>query len=96
MVASERPVALDAGTIVCHMMVSLFLMKAAEVDQALTHLLLNHLLQMCAKRGQTIDMPEGAKVEEVPPALHEQEWHILAESHSEGFASMKRVLAANH
>ena len=69
------------------MKVSLPLLKAVEADPALTHLLLNHLLQSCSKQGQTIDVPDGTKVEEVPMGLYAQERRILAESHSKDFAA---------
>ena len=77
------------------MKVSLPLLKAAETDPALTRLLINHLLQLCSKRGQTIDVAEGTKVEEVPMGLYAQERRILAESHSKDFAATEQVLALN-
>ena len=78
---------MDAGTIVRRMKVSLPLLKAADADPALTRLLLNHLLSACAKKGHTIDVPEGAKVEMIPLPLYAQERRILAESHSDDFSA---------
>ena len=77
------------------MKVSLPLLKVVEADPALTRLLLNHLLQSCSKHGQTIDVPEGTKVEEVPMGLYAQERHILTELHSKDFAATEPVLALN-
>ena len=77
------------------MKVSLPRLKVEEADPALTCLLLNHLLESCSKRGQTIAVPEGTKVEEVPMGLCAQERHILAESRSKDFAATEQALALN-
>ena len=77
------------------MKVSLPLLKAANADPVLTHLLLNHFLSTCAKKGVTIDVPQGAKVEEIPLPLYMQECRILAELHGDDFSSTEQALRVN-
>ena len=93
--AADKTQGLDAGTIVRRMKVSLPLLKAADADPALTRLLLNHLLSTCVKKGQTIDVPEGAKVEEIPTPLFAQERRILAESKGDDFSTTEKILRSN-
>ena len=94
-VVTDRNSNLDAGTIVKRMKVSLPLLKAADVDPVLTCLLLNHLLSTCAKKGVTIDVPQGAKVEEIPLLLYAQECGILTKLDGDDFSSTKQAFRVN-
>ena len=91
-VVTDRNSNLDADMIIKHMKVSLPLLKVADADPTLMCLLLNHLLSTCAKKGVTMDVPQGAKVEKSPLQLYVQKHRILAESHGVTSAAPSRPL----
>lgn len=85
----------DCGTLLQRMRVTLPLIKAAETDPGLSDLLVNHLVDVCRKKGRTIWVPEGADVKEIPPALFAQERKILAASRIDGYNATQQLLQAN-
>ena len=91
MVKVERPPP-DAGTIVKRVRVSMPLLKAVKADNALLDLLLNHLISAKFKRGQTISVPVGAQVLELPQAHLRAERTALAETREENYEDVARQL----
>ena len=69
----------DAVTLICCLRISVPLLRAAKVDQGLLETMLNYLVSLNAAAGCPVTLPEGCKVEFLPPEVFEAERRVLAQ-----------------
>ncbi len=93
--ADEKPITVDAGTLVRRMKVTLPLVKALNVDPGLTNLLLNHLIATAAKQGRVITLPKHVQTEVVPEELFQQERRLHAQTTLDNAALVQAAIERN-